>query len=68
MATRSKNPGPQYLKRKNDSPPWRSLQEILQQGTGSLSTPSRGTDATGKPTVEISASQRQGRTGSEKPA
>jgi hypothetical protein len=58
MAASSKRPGLQDLKKKKDSPPRRSLQEILQWGVGSLNTPSRGTDATGEPTIEISVKGR----------
>jgi hypothetical protein len=42
-----------------DSLPWRSLQEILQQGAGSSDAPSRGADATSKHTVVVSAKVRE---------
>jgi hypothetical protein len=54
MATSSKKTGPKDLKKKG-SPPKRSLQEIFEREAGSLSTPSRGTGATGEPAAEISA-------------
>jgi hypothetical protein len=58
MPTRNNNGGPQNLKR-NDSPPRGSLQEILQQGSGSSSAPSRGAGGTDEPAVEISAKGRE---------
>jgi hypothetical protein len=50
--------GPKGLKQKRDSPPRRSLREILQQGVGSSGEPSRRPVATSKPAVEISAKVR----------
>jgi hypothetical protein len=46
------------LKKKSDSPPRRSLREIIQQGAGSSGAPLRGLVATSKPAVEISAEGR----------
>jgi hypothetical protein len=37
------------LKKKRDSPPKRSLREILQQGAGSSGVPARDAVATGEP-------------------
>jgi hypothetical protein len=50
--------GPKDLKQKKDSPPRRSLPEILQQGAGSSGAPSRRTVATSEPAVKISAKDR----------
>jgi hypothetical protein len=47
--------GPKDLKQKRDSPPRRSLREMLQQGAGSSGAPLRGPAATSEPAVEISA-------------
>jgi hypothetical protein len=58
--------GPKDLKQKRDSPPRRSLREILQQGAGSSGAPSRRPVATSKPAVEISAKGRD--TSGSKPA
>jgi hypothetical protein len=52
--------GPKDLKQKRDSPPRRSLREILQQGAGSSGAPSRRPVATSKPAVEISAKDSLG--------
>jgi hypothetical protein len=59
METKSnKRTGPKNLKEKRDSPPRRSLQEILQQGAGSSGAPLRGPVATREPAVKISAKGR----------
>jgi hypothetical protein len=50
--------GPKDLKQKRDSPPSRSLREILQEGAGSSEALSRRPVATSKPAVEISAKDR----------
>jgi hypothetical protein len=50
--------GRKDLKQKRDSPPRRSLREILQQGAGSFGAPSRRPVATSEPAVEISAKDR----------
>jgi hypothetical protein len=47
--------GPKDLKQKRDSPPRRSLREILQQGAGNSGAPSRRSVATSEPAVETSA-------------
>jgi hypothetical protein len=55
---RRKKNGPQDLKKQRDSPSRRTLQEILQQGSGSSSTQLRGLVANSEPAVEISVKGR----------
>jgi hypothetical protein len=55
----NKKKSPQDLKKQRDSPPRRSLQEILQQGSGSSGASLRGLVATSEPAVEISAKGRE---------
>jgi hypothetical protein len=50
--------GRQNLKETRDSPSWKSLREILQQGAGSSGVPRSGPAATRVPAVEISAKGR----------
>jgi hypothetical protein len=50
--------GPKDRKQKRDSPPRRSLCEMLQQGAASSGSPSRRPVATSKPVVKISAKDR----------
>jgi hypothetical protein len=50
--------GPKDLKQKRDSPPRRSLREILQQGAGSSGAPPRRPVVTSEPVVKISAKDR----------
>jgi hypothetical protein len=49
---------PKDLKQKRDSPPRRSLCEILQQGAGRSGAPSSRPVATSEPAVEISAKDK----------
>jgi hypothetical protein len=58
METKEKKQSPQDFKKKRGSPSRGSLQEILQWGTGSSGTPSRGAGATSEPAVEVSAKGR----------
>jgi hypothetical protein len=53
-----KTTGPKDLKTKRNSPPRRSLREILQQGAGSSGALLRGPAATSKPAAVISAKGR----------
>jgi hypothetical protein len=55
QSQKKKETGPQDLKEKRDSPPRRSLLEILQKGAGSSSAPLRDLAATIEPAAEISA-------------
>jgi hypothetical protein len=50
--------GSKDLKQKMDSPPRRTLREILQQGAGSSGAPSRRPVATSEPAAEISVKDR----------
>jgi hypothetical protein len=47
------------LKKKRDSPPRRSLREILQQRAGSSGAPLRGPAGTSEPAAVISAKGRE---------
>jgi hypothetical protein len=58
MGTKKEKTSTQDLKENRDSPPRRSLREILQQGAGSSGAPLSGLVATSKPAVEISVKGR----------
>jgi hypothetical protein len=58
MENKEKKKGLQDFKKKRDSAPRRSLQEILQGGAGSSGGPPRGAGTTSKPAAEISAKGR----------
>jgi hypothetical protein len=53
-----KKNGPKDQKKKRDSPPRRSLREILQQGAGSSGVPARDLVATSKPAAVTSVKGR----------
>jgi hypothetical protein len=55
---KTKTNGPKDLRKKRDSPPRRSLREILQQGAGSSRVPVRGPVATSEPAAISSAKGR----------
>jgi hypothetical protein len=55
---KNKTNGPKDLKKKRDSPPRRSLREILQQGAASSRVPARDPVATSEPAAVISAKGR----------
>lgn len=51
-----KENSPQYLRVKNDPLLGRSLDKVLQKGTGRYGEPLRGADVTGKPSVATAIS------------
>jgi hypothetical protein len=55
---KNKTNGPKDQKKKRDSPPRRSLREIIQQGAGSSRVPARDPVATSEPAAVTSAKGR----------